>query len=70
MFGDLLTEEEHEHIRELAKHEDLHRGENGLSAGINHTNSEDCERNTRAVLEQAPDMYEAVQEIRHALGYL
>ena len=41
MFEDLITPEEHEAIRKRAKKEDLNRGENGLSAGKNHTNSED-----------------------------
>ena len=41
MFGDLITPDEHTEIRKLARHEDLNRGENGMSAGNNHSSLAD-----------------------------
>mmetsp|Transcript_26997 Transcript_26997/g.63384 ORF Transcript_26997/g.63384 Transcript_26997/m.63384 type:complete len:325 (+) Transcript_26997:3-977(+) len=70
MFEDLISPEEHEEIRNRAKKEDLNRGEHGFSAGKNHTNSEDCEAKALAVLERSPDLYEPIQELRTAMGYV
>mmetsp|Transcript_4062 Transcript_4062/g.7386 ORF Transcript_4062/g.7386 Transcript_4062/m.7386 type:complete len:302 (-) Transcript_4062:66-971(-) len=68
MFGDLITQAEHEALHELAKTEDLNRGENGASAGSNHSNSDECEDEALAVLQDS-DMYPLIQHFRKRVGY-
>mmetsp|Transcript_7346 Transcript_7346/g.12734 ORF Transcript_7346/g.12734 Transcript_7346/m.12734 type:complete len:230 (+) Transcript_7346:2-691(+) len=69
MFGDLITPEQHEQIRELAKAEDLNRGmDNGKSAGNNHTNSDDCEDKALAVLKDSW-MYKPLKKLAERTGY-
>mmetsp|Transcript_6069 Transcript_6069/g.11085 ORF Transcript_6069/g.11085 Transcript_6069/m.11085 type:complete len:308 (-) Transcript_6069:38-961(-) len=70
MFGDLITSEQHEQIRELAKAEDVNRGaKNGRTAhDDNHTQS-DCENVALEVLLKHAWMYEPLQKLAEHIGY-
>jgi len=70
MFGGLITDSEMTRIRELAKQEDLHRGEIGLSAGNDHVSDDEDKRLAVAALELIePDLLKQYHEFQRLLGY-
>jgi len=70
MFGGLITDSEMTRIKEVAKQEDLHQGENGLSAGNDHVSDDEDKRLAAAALDLIePDLLKQYHEFQRVLGY-
>jgi len=70
MFGGLITDSEMTTIKELAKQEDLHHGEIGLSAGNDHVSDDEDKKLAAAALDLIdPDLLKQYHELQRVLGY-
>jgi len=70
MFGGLITDSEMTKIKELAKQEDLHHGEIGLSAGNDHVSDDEDKKLAAAALDLIDaDLLKQYHELQRVLGY-
>jgi len=71
LFEDLITSAERHQIEINARVEDLHRGENGYSAGTGHVSDDDCKTQATLALQLIPAvLYSQYVEYQVILEYL
>jgi len=70
LFKGLITDSEMSRIKDLAKQEDLHRGQDGISAGTGHVSDDEEKKLANAALDLIePDLLQQYHEFQTVLGY-